>query len=181
VEICEDSWLSEVLVHKPPVETAESGDAVGNVAPQIEVIALLDDPAVVAEGELRAAVDGGTGPPSELHLHLPLQEDVTALHHHRADVHVDLLAAPGEPLAQGFERIDAFDTLDTVLEDDVLVVVGEDVRPVGLALAVVGLRPEFAHKVGGEGFYSGFVFGRFNDHLGYPRKQCTHPSRRQRQ
>lgn len=132
------SILAEVLAHKPPVEAAESGDAVGNVAPEVEVIALLDDPAVVAESELRAAVDRRAGPPSELHLHLPLQEDVTALHHDRTDVHIDLLAAPGEPVAQSDESVDAFDALDAVLKDDVLVVVGEDVRPVGLACAVVG-------------------------------------------
>ena len=152
------SSLAEVAVHEPAIGAVEPRNAVEDVAPEIVVVALFDDPAVVAEGEFRAAVDWRTGPVPELHLHFPLQEDVAALHHDRADVHVDLLAAPGEAGAQCLERLDAFDALDAILEDDILVVVGEDVRPVGLALAIVGLRPEFAHKVGGEGFDIGFVF-----------------------
>ena len=51
--------LSEVLVHEFPVHLLEAGDAVEDITPQIEIIALMDDAVVFADRQLAAAVERG--------------------------------------------------------------------------------------------------------------------------
>ena len=77
----------------------------------------------------------------EHHHHFPFKKYLARIHRHRDDLHVQLFAAFGESRTHRSERIDSLDALDAVLEDDLLVIVGEDVRPVGLAFSIEGSGP----------------------------------------
>jgi hypothetical protein len=54
-----------------------------------------------------------------------LEKDFLGIHPHRDDLHVQLLAAPGEPAAHRGKRFDALYPLDTILENDILMIVRE--------------------------------------------------------
>lgn len=110
----------------------------------------MDDAVVLGEGELAAAVERRGGVLLEAHRHRPLQEGFVSLHSDRGDVHIERLAAVRQPGAHGLEVLNALDALDAVLEDDLLVIVGEEVRPVRLAGGVVGLAPQLADPIGGQ-------------------------------
>lgn len=129
-------------MHKPAVQTADSRNPIDNVSPKIKIIALVDDAVVLIKGQLRAAIDGRTGPISKHHLHLPLEENFWPLLDYRGDFHIKLLAAIGQPLAKGFESIYSLNPLDAVLENDVFVVIGKNMRPVRLTLSIVGAGPK---------------------------------------
>ena len=120
----------------------EPGDLVENVAPEVVVVALTDDAIVFAKGELGAAVHGRAGKFLEDHGHLPFHEDLILGLSDGRNIHVELFAALGEAVAQGDEIFFAFHALDAVLKDDVVVIIRKDMRPIGLAFAIVGLRPK---------------------------------------
>lgn len=120
----------------------EPGDLVENVAPEVVVVALADDAIVFSEGELGAAVHGRAGKFLEDHGHLPFHEDLILGLGDGRNIHVELFTALGEAVAQGNEILFAFHALDAVLKDDVVVIIRKDMRPIGLALAIVGLRPK---------------------------------------
>jgi hypothetical protein len=136
--------LPKVPVHESSVHTAEPGDAVEDISPQIEIVPLMDNPVVIAESKLGAAIDGRAGESPEHHHHFPLKESIAPIHDNREDIHSELLAAFGEPIAHGGELCDALDPLDAVFENNVFVIIGEEMRPVGLPSPVVGLGPELA-------------------------------------
>ena len=64
------------------------------------------------------------------------------------DIHIQLLTAVRQPVAHGLEVLNAFNALDAVLEDDVVVIIGKDVRPVRLTFGVIGLAPEVTDAIG---------------------------------
>ena len=57
-----------------------------------------------------------------------------------------------QPAAHGFKFLNALDPLNTVFENDIRVVVGEEVRPIRFALTVVGARPEVTDTFDGQRF-----------------------------
>ena len=129
-------------MHEFSVGTMEPGDLVENVAPEVVVVALTDDAIVFAKGELGAAVHGRAGKFLEDHGHLPFHENLIPGLGDGRNIHVELFAALGEAVAQGDEIFFAFHALDAVLKDDVVVIIRKDMRPIGLAFAIVGLRPK---------------------------------------
>ena len=107
-----------------------------DVAPQVVVVALFDDAPIFSQCEAGAAIDGCAGEFLEDHHHCPFENDEVIAGSDRGNVHVELFTAFGEAVAQSNEILFAFDALDAVLKDDVLMVVRKDVRPVRFALAV---------------------------------------------
>ena len=112
----------------------------------------MDDAVIVSEGQLGAAVDRGAGELLEHHGHGPLEECDVALYNHIRDVHVQLLAAVRQPVAHGLKVFNTLDPLDTVLKDDIVVIIGKDVRPIRFPLSVIGLAPKFSDCVRRESF-----------------------------
>ena len=63
-------------MHEFSVGTMEPGDFIEDIAPEIVVIALIDDAIVFAKSELGAAEHGRAGKLLEDHGHLPFHEDL---------------------------------------------------------------------------------------------------------
>ena len=77
----------------------EPGDLVEDVAPEVVVIALIDDAIVFAKGELGAAVHGRAGKFLEDHGHFPFHEDLVFRLCDRRNIHMELFAALRESIA----------------------------------------------------------------------------------
>ena len=110
----------------------------------------MDDPVVVSKCQLCASIDGCAWKFPENRHHLPLKENLARVHDNGEDVHVKLLATVGESFTHRGERLNTLDPLDGIFEDDVLVIVREDVRPVGFSFPVVGSGPKFADPINGQ-------------------------------
>ena len=102
-------------------------------------VALADDAAVLMQHHLGAAKDGGAGELVEHHGHFPVKHEHMAILEDGGDVHLQLLAAAREAAAQRDKFLLAADLLNGILEHDVFMVVRKNMRPIGLALCVVGL------------------------------------------
>ncbi len=142
--------LAKLPAHKAPVRTGEPGDVVEDITPEVEVVALTDDPAILMQSQPRDSIDRRAGIPLELHRHLPLHEDAVVRSYDTGQMHPQLLATACQAHAHGLEVLKPADFLNAVSEDDILVVVGEDVGPVGFTFAVVGCRPQRAYFVHGQ-------------------------------
>ena len=70
----------------------------------------------------------------EHHHHFPFKKYLTGIHCYRDDLHVQLFAAFGESRAHRAERLDPLDTLDAILEDDLIVIAGRKMSQSGLLL-----------------------------------------------
>lgn len=140
--------LSKIFVHEFSVRTMEPGDLIENISPEIVIISLSDDTMVLAKGEFGAAEHGRAGKLFEDHGHLPFHEDLILILRNGRNIHVQLFAALGEAVAQGNEIFLAFHPLNAVLKNDIIMVVRENMRPIGLSLAVIGLRPKPQNIVG---------------------------------
>ena len=86
-------------MHEFSVGTMEPGDLIEDIAPEIVVIALIDDAIVFAKGELGAAVHGRAGKFFEDHGHLPFHEDLILGLGNGRNIHAELFAALGEAIA----------------------------------------------------------------------------------
>lgn len=126
----------------------EPWNLIENIAPEIVIIALADDAMVFAKGELGAAEHGRVGKFFEDHGHLPFHENLILVLRNGRNIHAQLLAALGEAVAEGDEIFLAFHSLDAILKNNIIMVVRENVRPIRLSLAVVGLRPKPQNIVG---------------------------------
>ena len=120
----------------------EPGNAIKNISPQVVVIALMCDAMIFAKGELCAAEHGGAGKFLEDHGHLPFHEDLVFSLGNGRNVHVQLFAAVREPVAEGDEIFLAFHALNAVLKNNIVMIVREDMRPIGFSFMVIGLRPK---------------------------------------
>src|SRR6056297_311023 len=132
----------ELSMQEAAVGTFEPGDMIEYVSPQIVIVALLDDPAVLMEGKARTAVQRRAGEAFEAHGHDPLEQAETVRYRNGADVHVQGLASLGQPLAHGHEGLLALDALDGILKDDIVMIMGKKMGPVRFSPGVVGFRPE---------------------------------------
>ena len=97
----------------------------------------MENAVVFADGELGTTIHRGGGIFFEAHDHDPLHKDDLALHDDIQNLHIELFTARGKPVAHRLEISYALDPLDAILEDDLIVIVGKDVRPVRFALFVV--------------------------------------------
>ena len=86
-------------MHEFSVGTMEPGDLIEDIAPEIVVIALIDDAIVFAKSELGTAEHGRAGKLLEDHGHLPFHEDLVFVLCDRRNIHVELFAALCEPIA----------------------------------------------------------------------------------
>lgn len=128
------------------------GHLIEDIPPQIKIITLVDDPAILMKGEFGATVNGRAGPSPEHHLHLPFKENLIPLFHDRGDVHLKLLTSRGQSFTQRLEVLNPIDPLNAIFKDDVFMVVGKDMGPVWLSLAIVRLRPEIPKPFRGQWF-----------------------------
>jgi hypothetical protein len=113
----------------------------------------MDDPVILIQDKLGASIYRRRRIFVEPHHHFPLEKDLPGIHSHGADLHIQLFTALGEPLAHRFKFFHALDPLDAVLEDDVLMIIRENMRPVRFAIRVVSPGPKFAKQFGGECFH----------------------------
>jgi hypothetical protein len=72
----EANLLTEVPAHEFPIGFAEQWNAIEDCPPEVEIISLMDNPVIFAEGELCAAIKGGAGPFLKGHHHFPLKENI---------------------------------------------------------------------------------------------------------
>ena len=86
-------------MHEFSVRTMEPGDLIENIAPEVVIVALVDDAIVFTKGELCAAEHGRAGKFLEDHGHLPFHEDLVLRLCDRRNIHVELFAALREPIA----------------------------------------------------------------------------------
>lgn len=91
--------LSKIFVHEFSIWTMEPGDFIENIAPEIVIVALIDDAIVFAKGELCAAKHGRAGKLLEDHGHLPFHEDLVFRLGNGRNIHVELFAALRESIA----------------------------------------------------------------------------------
>jgi hypothetical protein len=140
-------------MHEFPICAAERGNAIQNSTPKIKIIPLVNDPVIVTKSKFSASKQRGAWKFLEHHQHFPFQKDLTVIHDTREDIHIDLLATRGKPVAHRGELGDPLDPLDAVLEDDILVIVGEKMRPIRFSFPVVGPGPEFTKLFGCEWFH----------------------------
>ena len=101
----------------------------------------MNNPVIRTEGQLGASIERHGRILIEHHHHFPFKKYLTGIHRHRDDLHVQLFATFGEPSAHRTERVNPLDALDAVLEDDLFVIVGEDVRLVRLPFCIVDSGP----------------------------------------
>ena len=135
-------------MHEFSVRKLEPGDAVEDIAPEIIIVALLDDAVVVTKGELCAPEHGSAGKFFKYHGHFPFEEDLVFTLRDGRNIHAQLFATLCQASALCHEVLFACHLLDAVLKDDVLMVIRENVRPIRLALAVIGLRPKSQDIIG---------------------------------
>lgn len=130
---------SKVFSQEFTVTLAEVGNSVEDIPPQIKIIPLVDDAVILTDREFAAAKHRGAGILIEAHHHGPLQKCLIAFHDNRVDLHGQLLTAFGQPVAHRLKIIDSLDPLNAVLKYDLVMITGEDVRPVRFSLAVIRL------------------------------------------
>lgn len=85
----------------------------------------MNDLIILIQSEFGASKDGGGRVFIEHHHHFPLKKDLPRVYGQGDDLHVQLFAAFGEPRTQSFEFFNALYSLDAVLEDNVLVIIGK--------------------------------------------------------
>jgi len=139
--------VQEVSVH-----AVEPGDRVEDIPPHIEIIPLVNDAVVLTDGQFGAAKNGRDRVLFKAHFHFPLEEHHIGFHHDGLDFHVQLFTTFGQPVAHAGEFFDALDALDAVFKNDILVVIRKNMRPVRLAVWVVGFRPQRTDPIDGEWF-----------------------------
>ena len=131
-----------MFAHKSRVSAFHCWDVRENVAPQVIVVALVNNEAGSVQAELAASVNRSAGRLAENHGHCPLHEDDILAAGDGCDVHLKFLAALGQAIAHGHKIGFADHLLDGVLENDFFSVVGKNMRPIRFAVGVIGLRPE---------------------------------------
>ena len=107
------------------IPAVEPGDIIEYIPPEIKIIPLMNNEAVFTQGQLGAPIQGCAGVFLEFHHHLPLQKDIPGLHNDREDLHLQSIATTSKPLTHRLEILDAFDPLDAILKDNILIVVWE--------------------------------------------------------
>jgi hypothetical protein len=130
--------LTKIPAHELPIWLAQWGDAIEDGSPDIEIIALVDDTVVLIKGKLCAAIHSVAGILLEAHHHYPIKKHIPPIHHNGEDVHIKLFAAFSQPAAHRHEFCLSLHPLNDVFKDDVIMIVGEQVRPVRFTLAVIG-------------------------------------------
>ena len=86
-------------MHEFSVGTMEPGDAVENIAPEIVIVALVDDAIVFAKGEFCAPEHGCAGKFLEHHGHFPFKEDLVFVLGNGRNIHAQLFATLCQPIA----------------------------------------------------------------------------------
>ena len=86
-------------MHEFSVRTLEPGDAIEDIAPEVVVVALLDDAMVFTKGEFCAAEHGRAGKFLEHHGHFPFKEDLVFVLGNGRNIHAQLFAALCQPIA----------------------------------------------------------------------------------
>jgi hypothetical protein len=128
----------------------------------------MGDQAIAIQCQFGAPENGCAWRFSKDHGHFPFHEDHWRFMNHRGQIHMKLLAPFGQPVAHLNKRFLAFHPLDAILKDDILVIVGKDMCPIGFTLLVVGARPEVKDQLGGKrgaglGAFCGHRFESFID------------------
>jgi hypothetical protein len=132
---------SKFFMHELTIRFPKPRDVVKDIAPQVVVIALLYDFPNGVQGDPACTIDRGIGILLETQAHLPLDEYDVPVLGGMLYIHLQAIRACDQPLRHGFEFDYAVYFLDAVAKIDVIVVIGQYMRPVGLALSVVDVRP----------------------------------------
>ena len=117
----------------------EVRNPVEDIAPEVEVITLVDDAVIRSDRQLCATKEWRARVFIELHHHRPLHEHRVAVLHNGMDFHIQLPAAAGQPPAHLNESCFPCDLLDTVLEYDLIMVIRKYVRPIRFSFIVISL------------------------------------------
>lgn len=141
---------AEFTPHETSVHLLETGNAVKDIPPQVKVIALPDDPAILVERQPGRPVHGRIRELLKRHRHLQVHQDDRPFAGQRDNIHPQASAAAGQAQAHRLERVDPLDPLDGVLKDDLRMVVGKEVRPVRLSVRVVGFRLQLTDLIQAE-------------------------------
>lgn len=117
------------------------GDVVKDVSPQVVIIPLLHD-LTVFQGEPAGTVNGRRGVLFIGNDHFPFH--VNSVFHHGRGVNQkgEVLGSAGESFGHGCKLFNAADLLNAVLEEDILMIIGQYMGPVHLALVCVDGCPE---------------------------------------
>jgi hypothetical protein len=149
--------LPKMPAQEFPIRFVEIRDTVENIPPQIEIIALMNDAVVRPEREFGASVQRRGWIFIEHHDHLPLEKDLVDVRGQGDDLHVQLLTTSGEARTHCSEPLDAFNPLNAILKDNILMIVGKDMRPVRLPICIVSTGPEFTKPLFCEGFHHNLI------------------------
>jgi hypothetical protein len=114
---------SEVFAYESPIWLSKVGDTVENISPKVEIVPLMNDLVILVQCELGTTIDRSGRVFVEHHYHLPIEKYLPRIHSYRFDLHVQLLASPGESRTHGFKLLNAFNSLDAILEYDVWVII----------------------------------------------------------
>jgi hypothetical protein len=113
-------------MHELSVRAMEPGDSIENIPPEIIIVSLFDDPVVFAKGEFCTPKHGRAGKFLEHHGHFPFKEDLVFALCDGRNIHPQLFTTLRQPIAQCNKIFFALYRLNTILKNDILVVIREN-------------------------------------------------------
>jgi hypothetical protein len=84
-------------MHEPAVWTVEIWDTIEDITPEIEIISLVNNSVILADGKFSASENGRAGKSLEHHGHFPIKKNLVGILGDGLNFHVQLLTTVGQP------------------------------------------------------------------------------------